>query len=172
MTQVSNDGRYIWDPWRMCEVIPGCCSTGPHIYGNNARRIRAHIADDFLWRRRHLLYELPLEVFGPQFSWTCLERVVAQRNCLPWTLKILKTVLFKEWDLLPQTFIHTIIHSMIAHCEACIALYVGYTPHLTDFSRDKSSSLIHDLKHFHILNYLIHNQNFYPFVLLLYSFYH
>lgn len=93
---------------------------------DNARPHRAHIVDDFLEEEdiRRMNWPAKSPDLNPiEHVWDGLGRAIARRNLLPRTLQL------EEWDLLPQAFLDTLINSMRARCEACIAVHGGHTPY-------------------------------------------
>ena len=63
----------------------------------------------------------------------------------PNTLQELKAALLEKWALLLQAFIDTLINSMKAHCEACIAVHGGPLYIRQAFFKINTLSLIHNV---------------------------
>ncbi|GFY35976.1 hypothetical protein TNCV_4843481 [Trichonephila clavipes] len=61
-----------------------------------------------------------------------LGKAISQRRSptrTPASLQELKLPSLEKWALLPQILIDTLINSMEARCEACIAVPSGHTPY-------------------------------------------
>ncbi|GFT75062.1 transposable element Tc1 transposase [Trichonephila clavipes] len=124
----------IKDPGYLCEVFLDCI--GPDCISffidGSAQPHRTHIVDKFYEGIDIPRMDCPSrspDHNSIEYVWDGLGKAISQGSSPPRTSQELKISLLEIWSLLPQILIDTLINSMAARYEACVAIHSGHIPY-------------------------------------------
>ena len=109
-------------------------SIGPQFIfmDDNARPHRAGLVNEYLESEDIVRMEWPArspDLNPIEHLWDGLGRHIGFSQPPPRSLNVLRTALEEEWVLLPPDLVNSLVNSMKARCESCMAVRSDHTPY-------------------------------------------